>query len=483
MNRIHSLALLLLNAALLLPCVASADDALTHVLTQQMEVNRQRYGIAGQALLVTHGGKVLFRGADGEANVVTRAHLTPDYIFAGYSLSKLFVSTLIMQLVEQGQLDLDAPASVYVPDLPPRWRAIAVRDFLDHTSGVPEYFDNRHGEGATSVAALPADLKTAIAALADVPLQFQPGTDNRYTQTNYLVLTALLEAHYGKPYPQLAEERIIRKLHLRRTWLGPTALPAHGVVTSYVGNHGRLQREQDLAWPSYAYGHAGLYLTLDDLGRFLQAMSSGELVGKATLRQLWQPRILANGQRGWFASGWEYGESGAYHQVGHDGGTRVRVRLLFRDSPDADADADADVYVFAYLTNGSASNVWSRTLVDSAMATVAPKQFPMEALSETLMRYATQIPSAIDAHSQADAIRASTQLHGAELERAIDNAGDGIRDNLGIERALRIFELNTMLFPDSANACNKLADVYAAKGEKRQARRLYAKARRLSRLP
>lgn len=465
----------LLAFALLSPGIASARDARADALTRQMETNRQRYGIAGQALLVMHDGHVVFRGADGEADVQTQRRLTLDHVFPGYSLSKLFASTLIMQLVEQGQVDLDAPVDAYLPDLPVRWRRIAVRDFLDHTSGVPEYFDTRHGEGASTAAALPADLKAAFASLAEVPLQFQPGTDTRYTQTNYLVLTALLEAHYGKPYPQVAEERIIRKLRLQHTWLGAPPDPAQAVVTSYIGQHGRLQKERDAAWPAYTYGHAGVYLTLDDLARFLQAMTSGELVGKATLRRLWQPRNLPHGRRGWFAGGWEYGQSGAYRYVGHDGGTRVRARILFGDSP------DADVYVIAYLTNGSASNVWSRTLVDSAMATLAPERFPMEALSEALMGYATQSPTGSDVRAQAASIRAGTRLDDAALERAINDAGYGIRGNLGIEPALRVFELNTVLFPGSANAWDSLAEAYAAKGEKEKAERLYAKARRLAR--
>lgn len=476
MNLTRSMAILL-ALALLLPCVASADDALSHAVTRQMEVNRQRYGIAGQALLVARDGRVLFRGADGEANLETHERLTLDHVFPGYSLSKLFVSTLIMQLVEQDQVDLDTPASVYLPGLPTRWRGIPVRDFLDHTSGVPEYFGNRQGNVASATMTFPADLPAVFASLTETPLEFAPGTDTRYTQTNYLVLAALLAAHYGKPYPQIAEERIIRKLHLHQSWLGPAALPAHGVVASYIGKHGRLEEEEDIAWPAYAYGHAGLYLTLDDLARFLQALTSGELVGKATLRKLWQPRTLPNGQRGWFASGWEYGDSGGYRQVGHDGGTRDRVRIIFEDS------LDSDVHVVAYLTSGSASNVWSRTLVDSAMAAVAPERFPLEVLSETLMGYATQAPTGNDAHAQASAIRANTTLDDTDLERAINNAGYGIRENLGIEPALRVFELNTVLFPDSANAWDSLAEAHAARGDAGKAKTLYDKAHRLSACP
>ena len=467
------LAVLLLAAALLSPFGVTAEDPLPHALARQMAVNAERYGIPGQAMLVAHDGQVLFRGAQGEADVRTHERLTTDFVFPVYSLSKLFVSTLVMQLVEQGKVALDMPASAYLPGLPARWKAIPVRDFLDHTSGVPDYFDARQGKGAAADTVFPPDLQTVFASLADAPLQFPPGTESRYTQTNYLVLAALLARQYGKPYPQVAQERIIRRLHLRHTWLGGTALPEQRVVTSYIGRQGHLEEEQELPWPAYAYGHAALYTSLDDLARFLQAMTSGELVGKATLQRLWQPRLLANGRRGWFAAGWESGESGAYRQVGHDGGTRVRVRILFEGS------LDGDLYTFVYLTNGSAKNVWSRVLVDSAMAVVAPERFPVEALSEAMVRYALQPQAEGDALAQVKAIRAGTTLDAATLERTINNAGYTLRDNLGIDPALRVFALNTLFFPDSANAWDSLAEAHATRGDAAQAKALYEKARGL----
>ncbi|WP_305068926.1 serine hydrolase domain-containing protein [Lysobacter sp. 5GHs7-4] len=465
---------LLFGLTLLLPGSALADDALSAALTRQLETNRQRYGIAGQALLVAHDGQVLFRGADGEADVERHERATADHVFAAYSLSKLFAGILVMQLVEQGRVDLDRPASTYVPGLPASWRTIAVRDFLDHTSGVPEYFIARPDGGALATTDFPKDLPAVFVSLADTPLSFPTGTDTRYTQTNFLVLTALLEAHYGKPYAQIAEERIVRKLQLGHTGWGPAARSEQRVVRSYVGKNGRLEPEQDIAWPRYAYGHAALYLTLDDLARFLQAVTSGELVTKATLRRLWQPRTLSNGRRGGFAAGWEYGESGEYRQVGHDGGTRVRVRVLFRDS------LDEDVYVFAYLTNGSVRNVWSRVLVGSAMAVVAPDRFPAEALSETLVGYALKAPAPGDARAQARSLRAQRALDDAELERAVNTAGYSIRENLGIDPALYVFELNTTLFPDSPNTWDSLAEAYAAKGDAKRAKVLYDKAHRLA---
>ncbi|WP_386065114.1 serine hydrolase domain-containing protein [Tahibacter sp. UC22_41] len=454
---------------------ALAKEEASRALTRQLELNRQRYGIAGQALLVMHDGRVVFRGVNGQADLQTRERLDLDAVFAGYSLSKLFVSTLVLQLVEQGKVDLERPASAYLQGLPARWQAITVRDFLDHSSGVPEYFDNRQGEMADPASLrFPAEVQAVFAALADEPLQFAPGSDTRYTQTNYLVLAALLAAHYGKPYAQVAEERIVRRLGLRHTWLGPAALPAQGVVTNYIGRNGRLERDTDVAWPTYAYGHAALYLTLDDLARFLQAVSAGELVGKATLQQAWQPRRLSNGRRGWFAAGWEYGESSGYRQVGHDGGARDRIRILFEDS------LDGEVYIVVYLTNGSARNVWTRTLVDSALAAVAPQRFRREALSERLIAYALQTAAPREVRAQARAIRAAAGLGDAELERAVNDTGYAIRENFGVDAALRVFELNTALFPQSANVWDSLAEAYTAKGHTEKAQTLHEKSRALS---
>ena len=463
---------MVLALSLTLPFIASASDT-ADALTRQLELNRARYGIAGQALVVVHNGRVIFRGADGEANLQSHERVTTRHVFPAYSLAKLFVSTLIMQLVERGEVDLDAPASRYLPALPPRWQAISVRDLLDHTSGLPEYFDDRPGAVLTRDSFAP-DAPALFAALADTPLQFVPGTESRYTQTNYVVLAELLAAHYGKPYPQIAEERIIRKLGLRHTWLGRDRLPKEGVVASYVGKNGRLAPDPAVAWPRYAYGHAELYCTPQDLTRFLQAVTAGKFVRKSTLQQLWNARTLPNGQRAWFAHGWEYAEGDGDRQVGHDGGARDRVRIVFDDL------RDGDVYTFIYLANGSARNVWTRTLVNSAMAVVAPRRFPTEALLEALVTYALRTPSEGDAQREAESIRAGSALDAAALERIINNTGYALRENLGTAAALRVFELNTTLFPQSANAWDSLAEAHRANGDADKAQPLYDKARQLS---
>jgi CubicO group peptidase (beta-lactamase class C family) len=342
--------------------VGANPQTLQATVDQQLSANAQRYGIVGQAVLILHNGEPIYRGSQGLADRDTQQPVRADDIFPVFSLSKLLASVLVMQLVELGQLDLDAPASRYLPDLPARWRGIKVSEFLNHVSGVPDYFD-----ASQSGLALPATRAAAFQALADQPLLFATGTETRYTQTNFLVLEALLESLYDMPYRQIVTNKIVAPLGLSHTYLGKAHVDARTVVHSYIGKDHQLMEETAIEWPEYSIVHAELYTTIDDLGSFLNALCAGRLLKQDTLQRLWTPFRYRNGGTGWFAAGWEYGRSGDFQHVGHDGGTKVRVRLLFQDS------LANNTYAFIYLTNGSAENVWSRTLIESLTPAVFSK--------------------------------------------------------------------------------------------------------------
>ncbi|MEN4950252.1 serine hydrolase domain-containing protein [Stenotrophomonas sp. TWI819] len=473
MRRFAFVAVLLLAVSTPSGTVRAAE--LDARITRQLHTNAERYGIAGQSVLIRHNGALLVQAVAGEADVTTHRAVTAETVFNAYSLAKLLVSTLVMQRVEAGRVELDAPASRYLPDLPEAWQAITVRQFLNHASGVPEYFQYRDGEVITSQGnRFPATPAEVFNALASTPLQFTPGTANRYTQTNYLVLTALLEAQYQQPYAQIVRDRVLRPLSMTHTSLGPATDARHEIAIAYIGKQGALQREDDIAWPSYAYGHAALHTTVGDLDRFLLALTRGELVGRATLQQLWQPQLLSSGQRSGFSTGWEFEESGDYRFVGHDGGTRVRARIAFTDG------LAGDTYSFIYLTNGSAKNVWSRTLVDSTMAVVAPMQFPREALSERLITYALEPQTAARTTALNQWLITTGRGDQPMLEQDINRVGYAVAENLGHATALPLFAFNATLFPRSANAWDSLAETYAALGDAKQAERLYAKSKALA---
>lgn len=337
----------------------SAIDIHTAV-DAQLLTNQQKHGIPGQAVLVLHNNDILYRNASGTTAIKDGTAVTPKLVFPVYSVSKLFAITLLMQLHEEGKLDISAPASRYVENLPHSWRTIRIDQFLNHVSGIPEYFDANDFSRP-----FPSSLEAVFANLKDVPVS-TPGERTSYTNTNNLVIAAVLESVTRTPYRTLLRQRIIGPLDLQETWLDRADVPKARLVESYSANSDPIAPDISIAWPDYSAAHVGAYMTLDDAGKFMSAIAQGRLVSKAGLLRFWQPYQFANGTFGFFAAGWDYGESGRWHEVGHDGGTKVRVRILFGDNLD-------DHYVVVYLTNGNKDGVWSHTLVNSVQTLILPK--------------------------------------------------------------------------------------------------------------
>ncbi|MAD77445.1 MAG: penicillin-binding protein [Rheinheimera sp.] len=351
------------SLCLFFACAANGQTSNVDVHTAvdaQLRINQQTHGIPGQAVLVLHNSEILYRNAIGVTALENGTPVTPETVFPVYSVSKLFAITLAMQLQEEGKIEFSAPASRYVENLPQSWRNIRIEQFLNHVSGIPEYFDSNDFSQPFSPS-----LKAVFTNLKDVPVS-APGEQTNYTNTNNLVIAAILESITGKPYRTLVRERIIEPLDLQETWHDRADVPQSRLVESYRANEGEIEPDLSIAWPDYSAAHVGAYMTLDDMGKFMSAIAQGRLVAKRELLRLWKPYQFANGNFGFFAAGWDYGKSGRWHEVGHDGGTKVRVRILFDDNLD-------DHYVVVYLTNGNKDGVWSHTLVTSVQALILPK--------------------------------------------------------------------------------------------------------------
>ncbi|HSI48745.1 MAG TPA: serine hydrolase domain-containing protein [Ideonella sp.] len=319
------------------------------------------HGIPAQAVVVLQDGETVYRQYLGTTAINDGFPVNEETVFPVFSAAKLFAATLLLQLVDDGRVLLDAPASRYVADLPPSWRAITVEQFLDHVSGIPEYFDAGNLEKP-----FPSSLHAVFERLSDEPFVDRPGTKTRYTSTNFLVIEAILESVTGRGYRDLVNDRIIVPLGLKNTWLGLDGVPRDRLVADYHGENDRVVPDIPIAWPAYSVAHGNIYSTASDMATFLAAVTEGRFVSRDTLVRRWKPYSFPNGAVGYFASGWEYGKSGVWNEVGHDGGAKVRARILFKENL-------SDSYVIVYLTNGSRDNVWSRTLLDSVQGLVLPQ--------------------------------------------------------------------------------------------------------------
>jgi D-alanyl-D-alanine carboxypeptidase len=184
------------------------------------------------------------------------------------SATKTFVAVVVLQLAEEGRLDLDGAIEPYVPDLPGADR-ITPRQLLNHTSGLGEYLDQ------PAVVAEPGRQWTPpeLIAVADAAGRVgEPGGPHRYSNTNYTVLGVIIERVTGRSWEDEVQARIVEPLAMSHTGLVGTQVPGFAPVD------GTLADVTHLFDPSVGGAAGGLQSTSRDLLKFAQALRDGTLV-------------------------------------------------------------------------------------------------------------------------------------------------------------------------------------------------------------
>lgn len=322
----------------------------------------RRAGVPGLFAEVRDGDRV-WRGAAGVADVATGRPVTPDMRSRVGSVTKTFTAAAVLQLVDDGRVDLDAPVARHLPDLVPgeRGDAITVRMLLDHTSGLAEYLPYAY-PSLRPFPSLPDtrpdslddhrftrfDPVELIALGVGAPATGAPGgTPGVYSNTNYLLLGELLTRVTGTP----AREHITRHV-IARAGLHDTVLP---VGTRLDGPHPRMYEAWfgmidpprdysvfDMSWVGPA---AALVSTTADLNRFYAALLGGRIVGPESLARMRRtvPVVSQGGtvipyglglhptEAPGRATFWGHGGTvwgaGAYSMTRADGGRQVTVLL------------------------------------------------------------------------------------------------------------------------------------------------------------
>lgn len=202
----------------------------TAQLNQQLKLNTERYGVVGQSVKILKNNKLIYQGRHGFANKALSVAITDKHLFPSYSVTKLFTSALVMKFVENGTIDIKKSIRFYLPYLPKHWQKITLEHTLNHTSGIPRYFDIAMKKGRF----LPTK-KAVFLSLAQELEHFEIGTENRYNNTNFLILSEILESQTGKSYQALVQEFIIKPLGLDNTGHASAKAVIANMVSNYQG--------------------------------------------------------------------------------------------------------------------------------------------------------------------------------------------------------------------------------------------------------
>lgn len=275
--------------------------------------------------LIAEKGKVVYKKAFGIKNSLTGEMLTTTSSFNLASVSKQFYAMMVMILKEQGKLDYDAPVQRYVPKFP--YPTITVRQLMNQTSGLPEYFDIATGQMTLLDTLTNASLMEILAAVKP-PLVFEPGSQWQYCNTNYTTLASVIESVSGLPADQFLQKYIATPLKLNDTYIYHLKLKSFPASRVFgIKREGGKVLPDDLVRFDGIMGDGNVYSSAEDLLKWDQALYTEKLVKKSTFQEAITPGKLNNGKETQYGFGWFINEPGK--KVSHTGGW-VGFRTVIR---------------------------------------------------------------------------------------------------------------------------------------------------------
>ena len=317
--------------------IDSLDDIVRQAVQQEL--------IAGCSFLVAHKGEIVFREAFGYADIEAKRPFTTDELLPIASVSKPFMASVVIVLVEQGKVNLDDPVEKYLPEFKGKRvegsqtpaRPMTIRHLLSHTAG----FWGNQGitpEKMDLIRNFERPLAEAVNGIAEYDLVYEPGTKWIYSGTGYCVLGRVAEVALGQSLEEIAQDALFRPLGLNNTTFLPSIEARKTVPTGYLRQKGKLQRQRSMAEiEDYRFILSGgsLFTTLDELAVFGQMhLNDGVFDGKRILSRasISEMRRLQSPDRprrtyglGWFRG--DVSESGLADLVFHGGAWGAHFRI------------------------------------------------------------------------------------------------------------------------------------------------------------
>jgi CubicO group peptidase (beta-lactamase class C family) len=365
---------------------AHIKDPTFKKIAQKIISEMKRLDVPGAAIGISHDGKEYAEGF-GVTSLEHPLPVTADTLFQTGSISKTFTGTILMQLAEQGKVDLDAPVKKYLKDFKLRdknvTQNVTVRHLLTHMGGwVGDYF-NDFGNGDDALDKMVKDI-------AKLP-QVQPmGTIWSYNNTGFNVASRIIEVLTKKPYEQAAQEMLFDPLGLKMSFFYPSDLL---FTHRFVVGHQKVKNKVQVARP-WAIGRAGngvggVVSTVRDLLKYARLhMSNGKknVITGQSLRAMRVPQVDA-GPRGVMGITWFIRKVGHLTTYSHGGATNGQ-QALFCFIPEKK-------FALAILTNSDDGGIINNGILSYALELYfqaksklpEPIQTPANELKQFVGRY------------------------------------------------------------------------------------------------
>lgn len=301
-------------------------------LFSTLEENNVFFGNVG----IAKNGKIIYEKSLGYSDFENKVKNTQNTNFRIGSITKTFTSTLVFKAIEENKLNLNITLDKWFPEIK-NAEKITISNLLNHRSGIynftnnPDYFKwNTNPKTETEM----------IEIIKKGGSEFEPNEKENYSNSNYLLLSFILEKIYKKPYHKILEQKITKPLNLKNTLVYSQINPQNNDAKSYnfLGNW-KLDVETDSSIP---LGAGAIKSTLQDLLKFSQALFNEKIISKNSILKMKE----TIGEFGYGLFKYQYNDKINY---GHTGGIDG-FKSIFTHS-------DEDNISIAILSNGSNYNL------------------------------------------------------------------------------------------------------------------------------
>jgi CubicO group peptidase (beta-lactamase class C family) len=275
----------------------------------------------GASVMVIREGMVLLTKAYGMADLEERIPATAATNYRLASVTKQFTAMSILMIKERGKLSLENTLSDFFPGFPAYGKTITIRQILHHTSGLIAYEDVM--PETTTVQVHDRDVLAMMKTQDST--YFPPGTEYRYSNTGYSLLSQIVERVSEIPFAGFLEENIFRPLEMNATVayekdISTVARRAYGYTRRDSTRPPGFDKT-DQSSTSAVLGDGGIYSSVEDLFKWNQALFTDKLVSAKTLNEAFTPDVLPDGRNTGYGFGWYIDEYRGLRRIRHGGST------------------------------------------------------------------------------------------------------------------------------------------------------------------
>jgi len=281
----------------------------------------------GGAVLLARSGKVIYRKAFGLADRENDIRLEPEMAFRIGSITKQLTAAGIFLLVDEGKLALEDEITKHLPDYPTKGRRITIHHLLTHSSGIRSYTDLLV---EPSTLTLDKTVREVIDDFKDEPLYFEPGEAIRYSNSNSVLLGAIIEKVSGMTYADFMAKRVFEPLGMESTAYEGHERNGRKRVEGYQrGRNKPFEKALPISM-TQTYAAGALVSSVDDLAKWGAAINSGGFLTAASWKRMLKPFVLNSGEVTKVCSGWFVERIAFGREVyGHAGGINGFASMLY----------------------------------------------------------------------------------------------------------------------------------------------------------